>query len=527
MPEIAVGRKEIRWALAWAIFIVGLSCLPYLYAWLSTPADTFYTGLIVNPYDGNSYLAKMLQGGRGEWLFHLPYTSEDHAGAFVYIFYLLLGHFSALVGLPWIWAYHLARVLGGLFLLLVSYYFVALFLNDVRERRAAYLLVGLSSGLGWLVAPLGMMTSSDLWIPESVTFYSIFANPHFPLAMALMLMIFAFVVKVRRVALAALCSLLLAVVQPFCILTVYAVLGVYLGLCFIAGRERSSLWPEIVGTVVSGAVAAPVMIYDYYVFTFNPALHAWSAQNLTPSPPPWDYVLGYGLILALALGGVVWSVRQRTNGFLPTWVGVNALLLYAPFSLQRRLVTGLHIPLCILAAVGLFRYVLPRRALLRNVLIALTLPTNILLLVASTGGAARHEHPLYIYRDEKEALDWLRENTAPHEVVLAWPGEDSSGPFPFPGNGLLIPAWAGNRVLYGHPFETIEAEEKRAQALTFFAGETAAPVRREILERYDVDYVFYGPQERVWGADLESLPFLTIVYHNDLVTIYKTQWIEK
>ena len=84
-------------------------------------------------------------------------------------------------------------------------------------------------------------------------------------------------------------------------IAVYAVLGVYLGLCFIAGRERSSLWPEIVGTVVSGAVAAPVMIYDYYVFTFNPALHAWSVQNLTPSPPPWDYVLGYGLILALVL----------------------------------------------------------------------------------------------------------------------------------------------------------------------------------------------------------------------------------
>jgi hypothetical protein len=515
MPEIAVGRKEIRWALAWAIFIVGLTCLPYFYAWLSTPADMFYTGQIINPYDGNSYLAKMLQGGRGEWLFHLPYTSEDHAGAFIYTFYLLLGHFSVLVGLPLIWTYHLARVLGGLFLLLVTYYFVALFLDDVRERRAAYLLVGLSSGLGWLASPF--LLTPDLWIPESITFYAIFTNPHFPLVMALMLLIFAHVVK-GRLLWACLASLLLAIVQPFGLLTIYAVLGGYLTLRWIMDKRFPR--PEIVRTIASGVVTVPIILYDFYVFTSNPALKAWAAQNLTPSPPPWDYVLGYGLILALALGGVVWSVRQRTNGFLLTWVGVNALLLYAPFSLQRRLVTGLHIPLCILAAVGLFRYVLPGRALLRNVVVALTTLTNILLLVASTGGAARHEHPLYIYRDEKEALDWLRENTAPHEVVLAWPGEDSSGPFPFPGTGLLIPAWAGNRVLYGHPFETIEAEEKRAQALTFFAGETVASVRREILERYDVDYVFCGPQERVWGADLESLPFLTIVYHNDLVTIY-------
>ncbi len=516
MPGIAVGKKESRWALAWAVLIVGLSCLPYLYAWLSTPADTFYTGLIVNPYDGNSYLAKMRQGARGEWLFHLPYTPEEHPGAFIYTFYLFLGHLAAWTGLPLILVYHLARVLSGVFLLLVAYRFAALFLEDIGERRTAFLLIGLSSGLGWLASPF--LLTPDLWIPEAVTFYAIFTNPHFPLVVALMLLIFAHVVE-GRLWWACLASFLLAVIQPFGLLTIYAVLGGYLALRWIMDKRFPRL--EVIITVASGVVTVPLIIYDFYVFTSNPAMKAWAAQNLTLSPPPWHFALGYGLVFVLALAGLVWSIRERCNLLLATWVVVNVSLLYAPFSLQRRLVTGLHIPLCILAAVGLCRYLLPRRPLLRNVIIALTLPTNILLLVASTGGAARHEHPLHVYRAEKEALDWLRENTAPHEVVLASPGEDSPGPFPFPGNGLLIPAWAGNRVLYGHPFETIEAEEKRAQVKTFFARETEAQVRREILERYDVDYVFYGPQERASGADLEGLPFLTAVYRNDLVTIYR------
>ncbi len=561
MPGAAVTKEEIGWLLIWIVLIVGLTCLPYLYAYLSTPADMFYTGLIVNPYDGNSYLAKMRQGARGEWLFHLPYTSEDHEGAFIFTFYLLLGRLSALVGLPLIWTYHLARVASGLFLLVVAYYFAALFLENIKERRFALLLIGLSSGVGWLLllTPLDILTP-DLWMPEAITFFSIFANPHFPLAVALMLLTFAWVVRAgngtssegrwrwKDLIPACLASLLLGIVQPFCVLTVYVVLAMHIGLGLIvafAGRHASGdkgitpdgtrlPWPEIIKATIAGAVTVPLIFYDYYVYTFNPALHAWSVQNLTPSPPPWHYALGYGLVLVLALGGMVWACGNRAftlqrDGarFLLIWVVVNALLLYAPFSLQRRLVTGLHIPLSILATVGLSRYILPllslrRQRLLTWTLIILTLPTNLFLLVASTGGVAKHERPLYIYSEEKEALDWLRENTGMEDVVLASPGMD-----PFPGTSLLIPAWAGNRVLYGHPFETIEADQKRAQAEAFFQSETADPLREKILKDHRIDYVFYGPEEREWGADLSRLPSLTEVYRNERGIIYRTLLFEE
>jgi hypothetical protein len=526
--SIVVPGKEIRWVLLWSTLIVGLTCLPYLYAYLVTPDDMQFTGLLSNPIDGNSYLAKMHQGAQGSWLFHLPYTSEDHDGAFIFTYYLFLGRLSALLGLPLILTYHLARVVNSFSLLFLIYLFVSLFGLDGRSRRTAFLLLSLSSGLGWLAVPFNVL-APDLWVPEAITFYSIFANPHFPLAVALMLLTFAFIIapvqvgskdgqlsRGKETILAALSSLLLGIVQPFCVLTVYSVLASYFILRLL--KERRLPWPEILRGMVAGVVTAPIIAYDYYVYTFNPVLHAWSEQNITLSPPLWEYALAYGFVLALAVGGAVVATRRQSKAdlFLLAWVIVNGLLLYAPFSLQRRLVTGLHVPLCILASMALSHYVLPRfpsprRAVILGTLIVLTMLSNLFVLMASMAGAAQQDPRLYLYRDEAEAMTWLEENTQPTDIVLA-----------SPEMGLFIPAWAGNRVLYGHPFETIEAKKKRAWAETFYRAQTGEPVRQGIIEDHHITYVFYGPRERVLsGGQLEIAPLFSEAYTNPGVTIYQ------
>ena len=552
-----IPGKEIRWVLLWSILIVGLTCLPYLYACLVTPDDMRFTGLLSNPMDGNSYLAKMRQGAQGNWLFHLPYTPEEHDGAFIFTYYLFLGRLSALLGLPLILTYHLARVVNSFILLFVAYSFLSLFSLDGRSRRAAFLLIGLSSGLGWLAVPFSVF-APDLWVPEAITFYSIFANPHFPLAMALMLLTFAFVlVPLKFIApagpqsggfwrglwstpskikflwcqvgnecgqpsvgkeaiLAGLSSLLLAVVQPFCAVTVYSVLGGYFILRLL--KERRLPWPEILRGMVAGVVTAPIVVYDYYVYATNPALRAWSEQNITLSPPLWKYIIAYGFVLALAVGGAVLAIRRRSKAdlLLLAWVIVNGLLLYVPFSLQRRLVTGLHVSLCVLAAMALSRYILPRfsparRTLILGALIVLTMPSNLFVLMASMAGAAQQDSRLYLYRDEAEAMTWLEENTQPTDIVLA-----------SPEMGLFIPAWAGNRVLYGHSFETIEAEKKRALVEAFYQAQTEDSIRRGIIEGHHITYVFYGPRERdLSGGRLETAPLLSEAYTNPGVTVYQ------
>ena len=513
-------RKEWRWALLWSILIVGLACLPYLIVWSITPDGAQYTGLLVNHYDGESYYAKMQQGARGDWLFYLPFTSEPHEGAFVYTFYLALGHLAGALGLPIPLVYHLARICAGLFLLLVAYHFVARFFDRVRTRQAAFLLLGFSSGLGWLLAPLGLFTV-DLWVAEGFTFLSIFVNPHFPLAIGLMLLIFLGLLDqhrqpltARRLPAAAGLGLALAVVQPLAVAVVLVVMGVYLVL--LAWRERGLPRGEI---VLAGAVAlgsAPIVVYDLYAFSTNPALSAWSAQNLTLSPPPWDYALGYGLVMLLALGGLVLALRQRqaTDLFLIAWVGSVAILLYLPFALQRRFITGFHVPLTLLAALGLEQIIWPRvrakrRGLVTGIIIAFTALTSVFVPVMAVAGMARQETSLVMSRDEAAACAWLADNTAWTDTVLA-PVE----------SGQFIPAWAGNRTVYGHPFETIEAGTKETETISFFGPDATNTERRAILDRYGVRYVMFTDPRTL--RDAESLG-LSLVWSGDEAAVYRVE----
>jgi len=475
--------------LLWSALIVGLTCLPFLVAWQLTPAGTQYTGLLINHYDGESYYAKMQQGARGDWLFHLAFTPEPHDGSFIFTFYLALGQLSAALGLPIPLVYHLARALAGLFLLLVAYRFIARFFDRVPTRRAAFLLLGFSAGLGWLLASLGLITA-DLWVAEGFTFLSILANPHFPLSIGLMLLIFLSVLDLEGqppwlslfLRTAGL-GLLLAVVQPFAVPIVLVVLGVY--LIMIVWRDRRLPWGEIAVCGAASVAAAPVILYDLYVYLTNPALAAWSAQNLTPSLPPWDYALGYGLILLLAIGGIAVALRrrERMDLFLLAWVGSVVVLLYLPFALQRRFITGLHVPLTLLATLGLERIVWPRvrarrRALVTCLIVGFAALTNLFVPLVSVAGVAQGRQPLIMTADQAAACAWLRDNTAWTDTVLTAPEA-----------GHIIPAWAGNRVVYGHPFETIDAETKEAEAAHFFSPEATTAERRDLLERYGVRYV--------------------------------------
>jgi hypothetical protein len=140
-----------------------------------------------------------------------------------------------------------------------------------------------------------------------------------------------------------------------------------------------------------------------------------------------------------------------------------------PFALQRRFVTGLHVPLTLLATLGLTRFLWPRlparrRGLVTSLLIGFTALTNLFVPLVAVTGVAAH--------------------TAWTDTVLAPPDA-----------GEFIPAWAGNRVVYGHPFETIDAATKEAEVNHFYSPTATAAERRALLDRYGVRYVLVTTPE--------------------------------
>jgi hypothetical protein len=530
-----MSRRESRWALLWAVIVVGLTCLPYLAAWWLAPDGTQYTGLLVNPLDGETYFAKMQQGARGDWLFHLPFTPEPHDGVFVYPFYLALGHLSALLRLPVPVVYHLARATAGLFLLIVAYRFIAHFFEQVRTRRVAFLLLAFSAGLGWLMATLGVITA-DLWVVEGFTFLSVLVNPHFPLAIGLMQLIFLQVLGLRAaggepqitgnttwrwsaVGCAGL-GLALATVQPFVVPIALAVLALYLAA--LAWQSRRLPWGEIILTGTVALAAAPVMVYDLYVYRTNPAMTALVTQDVNWSLPPWNYALSYGLILVLAITGVPATLRRGRPADLLvlSWVAACVVLLYLPSTVQRRFITGMHVPLAILAARGLEQVVWPRlaarrRALVTGLIVGLTTLTTFFVPLVAVTGAAQGRAPLVMSSDEAAAWSWLQANTTWTDTVLA-PVD----------TGQFIPAWAGNRVVYGHPLETIDADIKKTEVFSFYSPDATTAERLALLERYDVRYVFLGAGDLAaqdeLGVDVTALGLVQVWARGD-AALYRTK----
>ncbi len=504
-----IDPSERRWVVIRALALTILVSLPYLIAWIAAPDGLVYTGFLSNPTDGHTYLAKMRQGFDGAWLVRLPYTAEPHRAEFLLTYYLLLGHVARWTHLPLILIYHLARAVNGFALLIALYYAISRFTDELEHRKTAFWLAALGSGFGWLVGLLGGL-SADLWVPEGYVLYSMWVNPHFPLAIALTLLLVAWSVTPwdmrvptwGRTARLAAATALLSIVQPFCLIPLGVALAFYVLARWIGDRRPP--WALIVAGAAIGLTGLPFAVNAWLTSTRNPAFAAWSAQNQTPSPPLWDLLLSYGPLLMLALPGawIAFKRRQRAHVFLLIWTLSSLLLLYLPFGLQRRLMMGLSVPLGLLAALG-YEALSGRVRLPRPLIYALAGLTQVFVILISLLGALGGRDELYLASDEWAALRWIDAHAAPDALIVA-----------APQSGLYIPAWTGRRVFYGHPFETAYAERREAEVMAFFQSDDCA------LLRESPDYVLFGPRERAMAPAWQPDSGWTVAFERGAVTLY-------
>jgi hypothetical protein len=504
------------------VILLALVTLPYVYAESQAGVTSVFGGFLLNPQDGNSYLAKMYLGWRGEWLFTLPYTAEKGQGVFLYFFYILLGHIARSLGTPLILAYHVARILSAGVMSLAIYRFAVAYLPGGHASRLAYVMACFGAGSGWLALPFNVVPS-DFWVAEAYPFLSAYVNPHFPLSLALLLFLLLPIEttgldrpgKFLRSAGIVLAAFALAVLSPFAVaIALVCWSGMALWELLQAYSRHSIARPQRylyrLGWIALGGV--PMVVYELAVTSSNSLLSGWSAQNLTPAPPLWDLVLSLSPWLLLVPFGMrsALSNGNAEERLLIVWCVASLALLYLPWSLQRRFMVGIYIPVITLSALALERLIKESRRYLLwgGLLFLLAMPTNLLVLQAGRHGILTRDANLYLSRDEAMAMDWIQTNTPADALILA-----------APETGLLIPARTGRRVIYGHPYETIQAEAQKLKVEHFFQGEQS-PEMEALLAR--VDYVFYGPREREIGRN-GILDSLSPAYENPSVVIYSVK----
>lgn len=528
-----ISWSEWRWVIRCTLVLLAVMFLPYAYGYLTTPPDLQFMGIhTLNSGDTYTYLAWMQQAREGNLLFINLYTSEPHERVFFHPLFLMMGWLAEALRLTNIAAFHLSRVFLVFVFCLVVYAFIAKYLPSAFWRRTCFLLISTSSGLGWLLGSV-VPSAVDLWQPEAITFMSLYESPLFTASLLLMLVVFyAWLQSLEntpRCAIGAgLAMLILSVIHQYDVCTVGATLAVCSALLWwLRGISAYRLLGRV--AVILG-LSSPGIVYSLWAVSTNPVFRAWSQARIDASPGPLGYVVGFGVVFFLALIGIAKVISHSTvRGLLLTsWVLTTAVLVYTPISFQRRLIQGVHIPLTILATVGLSRLVawLIRRAPLSRgspwqfrrviveVVIVLSCLSNVVLLKRDILAFRSKTWPYYVNKSTMEGIDWLAKHTDSSQIVLAPPEI-----------GYWIPGIAGNQVYVGHNPSTINLQRKLATVAWFFGSSTPDPEKLQFLRDNRISYIFTDQALQFGDWDVDD--YLRLVFVNDDVWIWRvesTQW---
>ncbi|HYS04797.1 MAG TPA: hypothetical protein VEW47_06355 [Candidatus Dormibacteraeota bacterium] len=544
-----VGRREWIFPLLIAALLLAIAWTPYGVAFRKTSPSDRFMGLIgvAAIDDNNVYLALMRQAAEGRFLFTNNYTPEPNPPALFNFIYLVLGRLAGSTG----WSLDFVHRLFGGFsivsLVLVTYAFIATAIRRVRYRRMALILACFSVGFVWVsrlvYRLIGIHTKTvDSWLVETSLFHAMLVYPHFVFAAALMVGCLLGLLKAERAGkfapalIGGLCATILASSHTFEAVVLLPTAVAYVFLEWLV-RERIPAprrWLYLAAIV---GLPLPVLLLNRWTLSREPMWGNVVDRLDFFTPDPFRLALGLGaslLIVLLTFDGFLRPNRSAGERMAKAWLLVALAVAYFPkFNWRWHLINGAQIPLAILATQGLRRTVfltmLRRRrrtaerwwpGFLRGwrgvraasaAAIVLCCLGSVNLTLTYLYEATQVSGPTYLPKTEVAALEWMGREIPKDALVLST----------YP-TGNYIPRLSGQRVFIGEDKLTGDLEGRQSDLEGFFRPGWSDEQRMDLLRRFGVDYVFYGPEERKVGAyDLSRASFLRPVHQEEDVQIFR------
>ena len=524
-----INRKELRWVFIFTFVVIVLTTLPYAIGYIRQNPEWKFTGLIFNLDDGNSYLAKMLRGAAGDWLFRTPYTTIQQSGVISFLPYLLLGKFTSPPGQydQIIFLFHLFRWVGIAFVIYAFYHFIAHFVSQISLRRWGTVLVVFGGGAGWL-ALIGLRNlwgtelPLEFYSPETFGFLSFLGLPHLLFSRAFLIFGFSSFLfarpqtkEIKTFLKLILPWFLIGFFQPMSLITGWTVIGSYLGFIFIidkfiSKRDNPDFQIYIRNAIWIAGVSAPFVVYNFFAFRTDPVLKSWLSQNILKSPPVLDYFLAFLFVFTFALIGLIklFKTDRNTAIFFGAWIVIFPLLAYFPLSIQRRLPEGIWIALVSLAIISI-SYMSNKNRNLSLLIISLGFITTFIILVGSIQSVIQPSSPRFISKTQQDAFQFLQKPEYKNKNILA----------SF-ANSNKLPAWVPVFVLTGHGPESVDQKEILPQVTLFFNGSLTKAEKFAFLKEFGVNIIYFGPENRKLLTSKSELEYLEEIYSNDDVEIY-------
>ncbi|MDP2685168.1 MAG: hypothetical protein Q8P20_09115 [bacterium] len=518
-------KKEHIFVITCSFILIVIIFLPAIVGSFSTPADKEFVFMAMTDHeDSNSYLSWIKQAQEGDILFKDKFTSELTKNLIFHPVFLFIGWTSNVLSVPIIYLWFLTIIIANIFLLFTIYIFFSVFFKNIYHRIIAFLLALTSSGFAWFLERF----SGDHYLSEISVFRII--NRPFIVAFALGLMLWFFIFALRSfkdkapnkyAIFAGLAGLVLALIHPYNIVTIFVVLAVYIIINIpIKKYFKNFLWIFILPLF-------PI-IYDLIIQQLDWVINEHNKISINLELNFFFIIFSFGLMFICSIPAIYLIIKkgQKRYYFLVFWAILSLIMVYLPFSFRWRLILGAQIPLVILTTYFLghlydlfsknIKKVLKSSRIKKSIVITLFI---ILLLLSSLTTINQyndlfkeilnHEYPFYIDQDVMQGIEWLNEYTNNEDIVFS--SEEI---------GNFIPGRSGNIVYLGHWAQTINYLDKLNEAKSIFSGELHGSDLNNFIDDNNIQYIFYSRFEKKYGQNID-VSALQKVYSNSTTTIFR------
>lgn len=415
------------------------------------------------------YLNQFFQGAHGAWFTVNRYTTEATTPSILFWPNVLLGKLGGIFGLPPHISYNLSVFLLSVAILFITY--------KITKNTLAFLFAATATSFMnhiW-VDGKAMWYPFQLWKTPNFAFDRLGGVPHqlVQTLLFLLLVYTRFYEQKRKLLFSTALIILLTTLNP-------VMSGLFLAASWITGQR------QIVATIVFLIVAL------YYNSLTNAAPHIqsklWEASQQVATTPLF-LILSIGPISILGLLGAIKAMGEKKPIMLfgIILLAMNYVLFFTDIprligiSNSRVLFPALYVFWGMLAAEGV--YSLRKKILCIMLFFLFTIPTLYWEVKQKLVVKPQERIPLlYLPKHTYEKLISLSKQLPYDDVVLA---------NPITHMDAIIPAFSGHTSYTGHPFATINSEQKKALAVKFFQKQMSADEAQAFLENNRIRFVLY------------------------------------
>lgn len=487
-----------RWVWLFVIAALIWSWSLYFVGWLLTPKGYRYFWLVpLYPADCNAHLAWARQAFEGKSRFADTFTTEKHDPKTFNFHDWFVGILARWLRIPLHLSMWLVHTIGVIAFVHAAWWLAAPILTESQQRTYMLMLCF----LGGFIC-LGM--------PEANTFIALATTSWIVWGEALAALLMGSIVRIwerngKNFGFFGMASgMLLGNIRPYALAPICCGLALWFILNSAINRRLAK------HTLFSALIALPAILTAALqaITIFGDPVYQAAFNIPFPAPPIWYFVLNYGAIILLALLASIHLLRKpilhNPKSLHIMWfIGAFISVYFTPTMLDRRLIEGVHLPMCILAALGWHEIVLtlPRMGFIRRY------PMPVLILIGGiaplsfwvfqvdniflhskfvhTEFAPHKGVPLYISEHHLQLIDWLANNSKPDEAILC-----------SYELGNYIPVLTGRRVFIGHWNFTINLHKKFKTARKIWRGELKVDEAKAIFQKHRLRYALETIYER-------------------------------